>query len=484
MFSPRVIRWSLCGLLMLAAIGSANVRAADVVDPAKVEKLAAPLTEGGLIYGLAIGLIDEQGTQMLGYGHISESNAAAPTPETLFEIGSITKVFTCTILAKLAEEGRISLDDPVQKLLAHTILVPKGKERQITLKDLATHSSGLPRMPSNFSPKDPGNPYADYTVLQMGQFLMKHKLQRQPGEKSEYSNLGMGLLGHALALKSGFDYESLVESKICGPLGMSNTRITFDDASLKRLAIGHDFDGTPVSNWDLPALAGAGAIRSTSGDMLKFLAAQLGLQKSDLDSAIAMTHQVQYENPETEPYDLGLGWLLQRQGKSIWHNGGTGGYSSFCGMLPEKKIGIVVLGNSSSEYVTLLGFKLLKLAGGEDVEPFSLPTVLPIAADKLEPLVGKYKLKIGLVADVTRQADRLFVQLTGQPRIGLYATSDTNFYCRPVDAKFDFEADESGRFAKIVIHQNGMDIPGERVVDEEKPASESAASQEKETPAD
>ncbi len=484
MFALRVIRWSMCGMLMLAAIGSANVRAADVVDPAKVDKLAAPLTESGWIYGLAIGLIDERGTQTLSYGRISESNAAPPTPETLFEIGSITKVFTSTILAKLAEEGRISLDDPVQTLLAHTILVPRGKERQITLKDLATHSSGLPRMPSNFSPKDPGNPYADYTVLQMGQFLMKHKLQRQPGEKSEYSNLGMGLLGHALALKSGFDYESLVESKICGPLGMSNTRITLDDSDLERLAIGHDYDGTPVSNWDLPALAGAGAIRSTTGDMLKFLAAQLGLQKSDLDGAIAMTQQVQYANPETQPYDVGLGWMLQRNGKIIWHNGGTGGYSSFCGMLTEKKIGVVVLGNSSSEYVTLLGFKLLKLAGGDDVEPFSLPKVLPIAAEKLEPLVGKYKLKIGGVADVTREGDRLFVQLTGQPRIGLYANSDTNFYCRPVDAKFDFEADESGRFDKMVIHQNGLDIAGERVAEEEKPADDPAAASEKETPAD
>ena len=472
MFSPCITRWSLCGLLMLAAVGPAKVPAADIVDPAKVDNLAAPLTEGGWAYGLAIGLIDEQGTQTLGYGRISESNAATPTPETLFEIGSITKVFTSTILAKLAEEGRISLDDPVQKLLAHTILVPKGKERQITLKDLATHSSGLPRMPSNFSPKDPGNPYADYTVLQMGQFLMKHKLQRQPGEKSEYSNLGMGLLGHALALKSGFDYESLVESKICGPLGMSNTRITLDDSDLERLAIGHDYDGTPVSNWDLPALAGAGAIRSTTGDMLKFLAAQLGLQKSDLDAAIAMTQQVQYENPETQPYDLGLGWMLQRNGKIIWHNGGTGGYSSFCGMLTEKKIGVVVLGNTSSEYVTLLGFKLLKLAGGEEVEPLALRKVLPIAAEKLEPLVGKYKLKIGGVADVTRKDDRLFVQLTGQPRIGLYATSDTNFYCRPVDAKFDFELDDDGQAVRLVIHQGGQDIPGQRVAPEAAPAEE------------
>jgi CubicO group peptidase (beta-lactamase class C family) len=305
----------------------------------------------------------------------------------------------------------------------------------------------------------------------MGSFLLKHKLQRQPGEKSVYSNLGVGLLGHTLQLKSGYDYESLLEDKITGPLEMANTKITLDDDDLKRLAIGHDSDGQPVSNWDLPTFAGAGAIRSTTGDMLKFLASQLGLKKSKLDPAIAKTHEVHFKIPENEPFDMGLGWLLQRNDGIIWHNGGTGGYNSFTGFQPEKKLGVIVLSNSSNKYVDLLGFKLLKLLGGGDPEPFELPKSFKLSADKLEPLVGKYKLNPALVADVTREGDRLFVQLTGQPRIGLYATSDTDFYCRPVDAKFDFEI-EDGKAKRMTIHQNGQDIPAARVDSAEKPATE------------
>ncbi len=475
---PRLVRSCAGGLMILATLLLSRTHAADVIDRAKVDKLAAPLTESGWVYGLAIGLINEQGTQTLSYGHTSESNPAPPTPETLFEIGSITKVFTGTILAQLVEEGKLSLDDPAQQHLGTTMFVPKGKERQITLKDLSTHSSGLPRMPSNFSPKDPSNPYADYTVAQMGAFLMKHKLQRQPGEKSEYSNLGVGLLGHVLQLKSGFDYESLVEAKIGGPLGMSHTRITLDDADREHLAIGHDYDGQPVANWDLPTLAGAGAIRSTTGDMLKFLAAQLGLQKSALDAAIAKSHEVHFKNPEDADSDVGLGWMLNRKDGVIWHNGGTGGYSSFAGFQPEKKFGVVVLANTSTRFADQLGLKLLKLMGGEEVEPLEVPAVVALASEKLEPLVGKYKLTEALVANVTREGDRLFVQLTGQPKIGIYATSETNFYCRPVDAKFDFELDDSGQAARMMIHQNGLDLPATRV----DPAAEPAAGATK-TPA-
>ncbi len=267
-----------CGLVAITVLGGPWAEAEELVETAKVDALAKPLVDRGWVYGLAIGLINEDGTQTFGYGHVSEKNQAPPKSDTLFEIGSITKVFTGTILAKMVEDGQVTLDTPVQEILGMTILVPQGK-RPITLVDLATHSSGLPRMPTNFAPADPMNPYADYTITDMGAFLAKHKLRREPGEKSEYSNLGMGLLGQALALKAGYDYESLVEKTIWQPLGMTDTRITFDDHDLARVAQGHDFDGNPTANWDIPALAGAGAIRSTTGDMLKFLAANLGLRK-------------------------------------------------------------------------------------------------------------------------------------------------------------------------------------------------------------
>ena len=219
---------------------------------------------------MAVGLVSPKGTQIIGYGRISDKDATRPGPDTVFEIGSISKVFTGLLLARLVEQKVVSLNEPVQKLLGDSMQVPKYGEREITLVDLATHTSGLPRMPNNFTPKDPKNPYADYTVEQMNEFLGRHKLVREPGQQSAYSNLGMGLLGHALALKAGKSYEALLRDEICKPLDMNDTVITLDASRQARFAQGHDADGNVESHWDIPTLAGAGAIRSTAADMLKF----------------------------------------------------------------------------------------------------------------------------------------------------------------------------------------------------------------------
>jgi serine-type D-Ala-D-Ala carboxypeptidase/endopeptidase len=454
--------WCLALLLSIAAAVHAapRARAADLVEPAKIDALVQPLIDGQWIYGVTIGLINEHGTQTAGYGRVSESNDAVPGADTLFEIGSISKVFTGLILAKMVEDGTVTLADPVQSLLGDSITVPKG-EREITLVDLSTHSSGLPRMPTNFAPKDPANPYADYTVEQMAQFLAAHKLRRQPGEKYEYSNLAVGLLGHALARKSGMPYEELLTKTICQPLALANTVITLDDAHRARLAAGHDGDGQPVANWDLPTLAGAGAIRSTSADMLTFLSANLGLSPSPLAAAMRLSHQVQFKNPDGAP-EVALGWHVNRNGKLLWHNGATAGYHAYAAFRPETKTGVVVLGSSAVGHVDALGLALVKLLETGEAKPLKLPKTIDLTAEELEPLVGSYKLAAFSTAKVNRENNRLFVQLTGQPRIGLYPTSKTNFFCRPVEASFDFETGDDGKIARMVIHQNGMDIPAQR----------------------
>ncbi|MEX0678673.1 MAG: serine hydrolase [Pirellulales bacterium] len=444
------------------AIAAPSATAEQLVDPAKLDALARPLVDGGWIYGVAVGLIDEKGTQFAGYGRVSETNDARPGPDTLFEIGSITKVFTGLILAKMAEDHAVALDDPVQKLLGDSITVPKGK-REITVLDLSTHSSGLPRMPAIFNPKDPGNPYADYTVEQLAKFLSSHELRREPGERYEYSNLAVGLLGHALAVKNDTTYEELLTKTVCAPLGLGDTVITLDDAHKSRLAEGHDYDGKPVSNWDLPTLAGAGAIRSTTGDMLRFLAANLGLAETPLDAAIRASHTVHFKNADAGN-DLALGWHFARKQSILWHNGGTGGYHSYAAFSPDKKTGVVVLGSSSTGRVDALGMKLFKLLETGDAEPIELPKSIALAAEDLEPLVGSYQLGPHSTAKVSREGDRLFLQLTGQPRIGLYPQTKTRFYCRPVEASFDFEAGGDGKIERMVIHQNGQDTPAKRTM--------------------
>ena len=275
--------------------------------------------------GVVVGVIEPSGRRIVTYGR-SSANANTPlNGDTLFEIGSMTKVFTSLLLAEAVQRGEVALTDPISKYLPASVKVPE-RGRAITLQDLSTHSSGLPRMPGNMKPRDPENPFADYSVDQLYQFLSTYQLTRDVGATYEYSNLGAGLLGHILALRAGMDYESLVKSRITGPLGLTSTAITLTPSLQARLAPGHDRTLQPTKNWDITSLAGAGALRSSANDMLTFLAAEMGYTQSTL--APAMKAMLQPRRPAAGPpgLEVGLAWhFLTANGKTIvWHNGGTG----------------------------------------------------------------------------------------------------------------------------------------------------------------
>jgi serine-type D-Ala-D-Ala carboxypeptidase/endopeptidase len=192
--------------------------------------------------GIVVGIIEPHKRRVVVYGSLEKGDPRSLDGDTLFEIGSITKVFTALIAADMAQRDELRLDDPIAKYLPTNVKVPERQGRQITLIDLATHTSGLPRMPENFHPKDPNNPYADYSLDALYSFLSSHELRRDIGIKYVYSNLGFGLLGLGLAQRAGVDYEQLVVKRICDPLGMSSTRITLSDALRERFAAGHNAD--------------------------------------------------------------------------------------------------------------------------------------------------------------------------------------------------------------------------------------------------
>lgn len=450
-------------LAALAFLLPGHSSAAELVDSAKLDALVKPLVNGGWLHGVAIGLVNEKGTQIVGYGSRSAgADASTPGADTVFEIGSVSKTFTGLLLAQMVEDHVVELITPVQKLLGDSMTVPKSDDREITLVELATHSSGLPRMPTNFHPKDPMNPYADYTVDQMKEYLAKCKLEHKPGEVSAYSNLGMGLLGHSLALKSGMSYEDLLHKRICEPLGLGDTSITLDDAHRARLAEGHDSDGEPVANWDIPTLAGAGAIRSTAADMAKYVAAQLGLPRTSFDPAVVATHAIHFKDPNGT-HDVGLAWQISGDDQVIWHNGQTGGYHSYVGFSPRKKAGVIVLSNSAASQVDALGSALLELLTTGTAKPLKLPWTIKLDGESLEPLVGSYKLGPLATVTITREGEQLLMQLTGQPKIKFYPESKTRFFCRVVDAAVTFEADPDGKISQLMIHQNGRDLPAPKV---------------------
>jgi D-alanyl-D-alanine-carboxypeptidase/D-alanyl-D-alanine-endopeptidase len=209
--------------------------------------------------------------------------------ETIVEVGSITKVLTALLLADMVVRGEVALTDPAGKYLPETVKVPDYNGRAITLLDLASYTSGLPRrFPDNLRSSNPLNPYADYTVGQLYDYLAGHVLRSSPGIHFEYSNIGFSLLGHALAHYAGRAYEDLLIERICGPLGLTSTRITLTAEMGSRMAQGYNRGLEPTPAWDLPAFAGAGAVRSTANDLLVLLEACLGRQDTLLGPALAL----------------------------------------------------------------------------------------------------------------------------------------------------------------------------------------------------
>ncbi len=321
--------------------------------------------------GIVVGLLDESGPRVMAAG-VSGREGVDLTGATVFEIGSATKVFTAVVLEEMVGRGEVQLEDPVARYLPQHVRVPREEEREITLLDLATHRSGLPRMPLNFFPADPENPYVDYSVEQMYAFLSEFELERGIGTEWEYSNLGMGLLGHALSLKAGLSYEGLVSRFILSPLEMRDTGILLSPALGFPFAQGHNAQAEPVPLWDLPSLSGAGALRSTANDMLLFLAANLSSDEGPVFAALRRTHEVQA--PDVAPgLSMALGWLVNMRNPDrpiIWHNGGTGGFHSFIGFDPSSYRAVVVLTNGTQS-IDDIGFHLL-----DDRNPLSPPEPL------------------------------------------------------------------------------------------------------------
>lgn len=332
-------------IIFLAFSLLANLVFAQKKLPADVSESIQKRIEYGHSPSYVVGIIDKDGPHYYAFG--TKTIGGQPVNEhTIYEIGSISKTFTTILLAQMVIDGKLKLDDAAQNYLPAAVKMPTRDEKQITLGHLSDHTSGLPRMPSNFEPKNPANPYADYSVENMYAFLNSYTLTRDIGSAFEYSNLAAGLLGHILSLKAGTSYEKLMVSKIASPLGMKATKITFDDKMKQNLAMGHS-NGVQVSNWDIPTLAGAGAIRSSLHDMLRYVATNIGLQKSELDAAMQLTHQVRHDKASGSTR-VGLGWIISKgaEGDVIWHNGGTGGYRTFAGFVKETGKGVVVLTNS------------------------------------------------------------------------------------------------------------------------------------------
>jgi serine-type D-Ala-D-Ala carboxypeptidase/endopeptidase len=431
-----------------------------------VDALVQPLLENGDLVGAVVGVMEDGKTQVFSYGRRAAGNPQPPDASTVFEVGSVTKAFTGLALAIMVDRKMVALDDPVRELLPPGAVPPpqEGAGAEITLLDLATQSSGLPRMPSNFHPKDAQNPYVDYTADSLYEFLAKQTLIRSLETKYLYSNLGVGLLGHALSLRAGSSYEKLVVDDIAAPLGLSDTRVTLSDEQRVRLAQGHDADGKPVPNWDFAALAGAGALRSTATDMLRFLAANIDPPEA-LSRAIRISHEI-HRPTAPLPGSIALGWHVKPDGKTYWHNGGTAGHSTYISFNAERKIGVVVLLNvwaAPGQWMDRLGAALESVLAGEQAQPFKIRRTVAVDPKVLETYVGTYESPTAVRGTIRLEGDHLSGQVTGQPELRFYPESQTEFFCRMVDVQLTFTRDDQDRVTGLVLHQGGRDIGVNRV---------------------
>jgi serine-type D-Ala-D-Ala carboxypeptidase/endopeptidase len=414
--------------------------------------------------GLIVGLVNDKGSKIISYGKLSRENRQKPDGNTVFEIGSITKVFTSILLADMVEQKELKLSDPINKYLPDSVKVPTRDGKEITLLHLATHTSGLPRLPSNLDPKNVKNPYADYTVEQMYEFLSNYTLTRDIGAQYEYSNFGSGLLGHILSLKAGMDYETLILTRICRPLEMNSTRIKLSTELQKRMATGHDQAGETAMNWEIPTLAGAGALRSTTNDMLHFVAANLGLIKSDLSPAMQKTHLVR-NLTGVNNLEIGLGWhVLHTYGTEIvWHNGGTGGYHSFIGFDKRKRVGVVVLSNSSNS-IDDIGMHLLENKYALiNLEHSKGRTAIKLAPKIYDAYVGQYELAPNFIITISREGDGLQAQATGQAKFKVFPETETKFFYNVVDAQIMFNRNDAGVVESLTLYQNGIEMPAKKL---------------------
>jgi D-alanyl-D-alanine-carboxypeptidase/D-alanyl-D-alanine-endopeptidase len=328
---------------------------------------------------IEIGFVNPNGTQFYGHGKLSNTSNATVDQNTIFAIGSNTKVFTTILLTDMVNKGLVKLDDPIEKYLPSNVKVPQYNGHKITIEDLATHTSGLPEFPNNYCPsfdpaktavvdsaqyrKDLFNCTKNYTFDQLYQGLSNTTITREPGTKVEYSTFGSGLLGHILTLKSNMSsYDKLLAHNILNVLGMNDTSFVISDSQKSRLAVGH-FNGQELPTWNMSnPLAPGGALHSTASDMLKFLSANMGLIKTKLDNAMQESHLIRHSTGQILPNNLqasvnadniegyiGLGWFITTNfgHEVLWHNGGSiGGYNAYMAFNPTTERGIVILCNT------------------------------------------------------------------------------------------------------------------------------------------
>lgn len=457
---------SLLLVTVLAACGGAPARSTSApptvqpaaqTDPdgphrAAVAAQVQPFLDAELVSGVVIGLYDAGKREIYGFG--AGPGGKPPTGGTLFELGSVTKVYTGLLLADAVQRREVELDAPVAELLPPGIPVPTKDKAAITLRHLALHASGLPRLPPSVIPRASApDPYAGYGEEQLYQDLLATELEHAPGATVSYSNYGAGLLGFALGRKLGGGYAQALQERVLTPLGLRDTHVGFPPGAPR--AEGTDADLRPVPPWTFDALAGAGALVSNARDQLAFIDAQLDAvagSKAPLRAPMRLTQERQLER---EGGNTGLGWQIDRDGR-YWHNGGTGGFHSFVSFDPKTRRGVVILASSSTSLVDRLASALYEVLDGKAPAPVTFPP-----PDSFAAYAGTYDFS-GTKLVVTAVGKRLYLEGPGEPRHRMLPLSATEFFVEALQAAAIFQK-EGDRVVRLVFALGSNTLTATRI---------------------
>jgi CubicO group peptidase (beta-lactamase class C family) len=443
------VKWFLSAMLCLLLAGCVTgssfqppippSRPSRLPDPDEVKALLVQIVDvEKRVPGIVVGMIADDPLErwVVGYGRLSATDERVPDGDTVYEIGSITKLFTGILLAQAVLNGEVKLDDPISMYLPEGVTAPEYEGKSITLLDLATHTSGLP-----------GNLYHIITFEQMYAFLSGYRLTREPGSSYEYANYGMGLLGNLLVQRVGqADYEALLLERICRPLGMESTRVQLTAKMRSRLAVPHTASLAQTHLWDNTTQAGAGMIRSTANDLLTFLVANMGLTETELQPALQLANTPQRPSVGKGKIgwswqgSIGLGWQVAANTELHGHSGATNGSNSFLGWDPEHKFGIVVLTNAAVDMDYVARLLLSRM-------PFPLVQYVP---EDLASYAGRYPLPDGNSVTIRVDGTRIFIQLPDEPEYELFASSENHFYLPVSDLEITFYRNDRGEVDRAV----------------------------------
>lgn len=435
----------------LWVIGAAIAVAAPPVIPDGVKESIRKRVDFGYVPGMVVGMVNADGTTYFSYGKLTRDSGTAVGGNSLYEIASVTKTFTTVLLAEMVEAGDVSLNDKAGRFLPEGVNMPGGGGANITLKHLATHTSGLPNMPPNLPATivDFGNQFSGYDVSDLYAFLDSYTLTRAPGAGHEYSNAGLGLLGHVLALSQEKTFEELLKERVLVPMGMLDTGLTLNEEQMARRAPGHH-GVVERPKFEMNVLNPAGGLQSSADNLCSYLRYQLGHETGDISPALTLSHQKHFDLP-AGPYDMGLGWWLWSAKGVIQHGGDSQGSTAFVGFKPSTGIGVVVLQNNrghNSLSVSDLGFHCLNPS-----ESLSEIRVLPSANESdLRKRVGRYEHPAGSVFQIGLKHGWLTLDIEGQTAYTLYHISSGVGF-KLLD--FGLDADVVFQPEKLTYSQNG-----------------------------